>query len=315
MQIFEIQHHYAHILSCMAENDYDEEVIGISFDGTGYGTDGSIWGGEILRCDWDGFERLSHISSFIQVGGDISAREGCRIAAQMIGDSFENPEDIIARLGLCNIEEYRLINNMAKCNINSVKSTSAGRLFDAVSAILGIRKASSFEGEASTALMYKALDYEEILHMANMTSYEDCHADTSKTRSDFTACSFFGYPYSLLTEDGLLNTSELVRYIIEERLNTDFNDTARLAYIFHKMLSEMIAASVFRISSETGIKTAALSGGVFQNTLLLKLTEERLAGGGIKVLRHHLIPPNDGGIGLGQAVYAMKRISRAEQHL
>ena len=233
----------------------------------------------------------------------------------MIGDSFENPEDIIARLGLCNIEEYRLINNMAKCNINSVKSTSAGRLFDAVSAILGIRKASSFEGEASTALMYKALEYEKILHMANMTSYEDCHADTSKIRSDFTACSLFGYPYSLLTEDGLLNTSELVRYIIEERLNTDFNDTARLAYIFHKMLSEMIAASVFRISSETGIKTAALSGGVFQNTLLLKLTEERLAGGGIKVLRHHLIPPNDGGIGLGQAVYAMKRISRAEQHL
>ena len=315
VQIFEIQHHYAHILSCMAENDYDEEVIGISFDGTGYGTDGSIWGGEILRCDWDGFERLSHISSFIQVGGDISAREGWRIAAQMIGDSFENPEDIIARLGLCNIEEYRLINNMAKLNINSVKSTSAGRLFDAVSAILGIRKASSFEGEASTALMYKALEYEKILHMDNVTSYEDCHADNSKIRSDFTACSFFGYPYSLLTEDGLLNTSELVRYIIEERLNTDFNDTARLAYIFHKMLSEMIAASVFRISSETGIKTAALSGGVFQNTLLLKLTEERLAGGGIKVLRHHLIPPNDGGIGLGQAVYAMKRISRAEQHL
>ncbi len=349
IQVFELQHHYAHILSCMAENDYDGSVIGVSFDGTGYGTDGSIWGGEILRCDWQDFERISHISEFVQVGGDISAREGWRIAAQMIGDIYEQPEEITARLKLCgpeeitarlklcspeeiavklklcSAEELRLIRQMSKHNINSVKSTSAGRLFDAVSAILGIRKVSDFEGEASTALMYKALEYD------------------GKEPSQ--------YPYPLLTEDGLLNTIDLVRYIIDERLaallanskqagfDTGYDaktygdlkadccheadtvrladstshlktdTTVRLAYIFHKVLADMITAAVLAASKQTGINTAALSGGVFQNTLLLKLAEEQLTAGGIKVLRHHLIPPNDGGIGLGQAVYAMKRIS------
>ena len=117
------------------------------------------------------------------------------------------------------------------------------------------------------------------------------------------------YPYPLLTDDGQLNTRDLVRYIIDEKL-TAVTDTSRLAYIFHKVLAEMITAAVLAAASQTGIRTAALSGGVFQNTLLLELTEEQLTACGIRVLRHHLIPPNDGGIGLGQAVYAMKRITR-----
>ena len=283
VQVFELQHHYAHILSCMAENDYDGNVIGVSFDGTGYGTDGTIWGGEILRCNWQDFERISHISQFIQVGGDISAREGWRIAAQMTGDIYEQPENIITRLKLCSIDEFQLIRNMSERSINSVKSTSAGRLFDAVSALLEIRRVSDFEGEASTALMYKALGYDEQYSLS--------------------------YPYPLLTDDGQLNTKDLVRYIIDEKL-TAVTDTSRLAYIFHKVLAEMITAAVLAAASQTGIRTAALSGGVFQNTLLLELTEKQLSACGISLLRHHLIPPNDGGIGLGQAVYAMKRITR-----
>ena len=295
IRVLEIQHHYAHILSCMAENDRDEPVIGVSFDGTGYGTDKTIWGGEILISDWNGFERFSHISPFIQVGGDISSKEGWRIAAQMLSDIYKegNAADAVTALGLCSLQELRLISTMAERNINSVSSTSAGRLFDAVSAILGIRRVSTFEGEASTALMYRAMEYEALQENA-----PEKHCPS----------------YPLLDDEGILSTKELVRFITEEMLEAKhrhadvFNDIARLSYIFHWQLAEMIAESVRSASEKTGIKTAALSGGVFQNTLLLRLAEEALGKKNIKVLRHHLIPPNDGGIGLGQAVYAMKHI-------
>ena len=279
----------------MAENDRDEPVIGVSFDGTGYGTDKTIWGGEILISDWNGFERFSHISPFIQVGGDISSKEGWRIAAQMLADIYKegNAAGAVTDLGLCSLQELRLISTMAERNINSVRSTSAGRLFDAVSAILGIRRVSTFEGEASTALMYRAMEYEVLLENA-----PEKHCPS----------------YPLLDDEGILSTKELVRFITEEMLEAKHrhadvsNDIARLSYIFHWQLAEMIAESVRSASEKAGIKTAALSGGVFQNTLLLRLAEEALGKKNIKVLRHHLIPPNDGGIGLGQAVYAMKHI-------
>ncbi len=342
IQVFEIQHHYAHILSCMAENDCDEPVIGVSFDGTGYGNDKTIWGGEILICDWNGFERFSHISPFIQVGGDLSSKEGWRIAAQMIGDIYgtksDCAENIISALELCSLQEFKLINIMAERNINSVKSTSAGRLFDAVSAILGIRRTSTFEGEASTALMYKAMEYENLLHKNTPCDFVKTDTKKHEDGHDASTEKHCPYKYPLLDCEGFLNTGELVRFITDEMLkaklacgdvshakqksavtNTEgctetscikaeTRCVARLSYIFHEQLSEMIAESVSLAAKKTGMETAALSGGVFQNTLLLKLTEEALAKRNIKVFRHHLIPPNDGGIGLGQAVYAMKHI-------
>lgn len=318
IQVFEIQHHYAHILSCMAENDREAPVIGVSFDGTGYGTDKTIWGGEILICDWNGFERFSHISPFIQVGGDLSSKEGWRIAAQMIGDIYDTAEKkcaghkhaeaVISSIGLCSPQEFKLIDTMAKRNINSVKSTSAGRLFDAISAILGIKRISTFEGEASSALMYKAMEYAAIQNRASSCDSiqpDDKEYVEERKKTPEEHCS---YKYPLLTDEGVLNTKDLVRFIIDETADRDAESysTARLSYLFHKLLSEMIAASVSLAAEKTGVRTAALSGGVFQNTLLLGLTEEALKARDIQVLRHHLIPPNDGGIGLGQAVYAMK---------
>ena len=146
-----VQHHYAHTLSCMAENDWMEQVIGVSFDGTGYGTDGTIWGGEILLADLDGFRRIGSIEPFLQAGGDLSAKEGWRIAVSLIWQISESKDEamqIIQKLGLCEEKEAKVQLAMLERKINAVESTSAGRLFDGISAILGIRKKSSFEGEA-----------------------------------------------------------------------------------------------------------------------------------------------------------------------
>ena len=316
IRLFELQHHYAHVLSCMAENNVDEAVIGVSFDGTGYGTDKTIWGGELLISDWNGFLRAGHISHFIQVGGDASSKEGWRIAAQMISDIYKESaasekssvfassehsdadksvsdisgNEVIKALKLCSEQEFKLIGTMAKRGINSVRSTSAGRLFDAVSAVLNIKRASSFEGEASTALMYAA------------SAYHKEHGDYRNT----------DFPYSLIdvNADGSIemNTSALFRYITDGMLNG--KDIGKLAYDFHLILSDIIAAAVIKISELTGIRKAALSGGVFQNTLLLSLVKDALTKSGISVLTHSLIPPNDGGIGLGQAVYAMKQLNK-----
>ena len=155
LPVMKVQHHYAHILSCMAENDCAEPVIGVSFDGTGYGTDGTVWGGEILAADYDGFTRLGSIEPFLQIGGDISAKEGWRIAVSLIygyTGAREEAQQIAQRLGLCSEAEAKVLLTMAERRINAITSTSAGRLFDGVSAILGIRRSSTFEGEASTTL-------------------------------------------------------------------------------------------------------------------------------------------------------------------
>ena len=278
LPLVKIQHHYAHILSCMAENDRTEKVIGFSLDGTGYGSDGTIWGGELLIADFRGYERTGSIEPFMQAGGDLSAKEGWRIAAAMLG------EETCTALGICTRSEHRLINTMASKGLNSVRSTSAGRLFDALSAILGIRRASTFEGEASTALMYHA----ELYERSHAGKYEPLYSGEL-----------------LSAENGYitLKTTELARFIAQQRLIG--GNTGRLAYEFHFTLSRMLIEAAERIRSDTGLDTCALSGGVFQNRLLVRLVNEGLTDRGFKVLLHSLVPPNDGGIALGQAAYAM----------
>ena len=289
LPVVKIQHHYAHILSCMAENNYFDEVIGVSFDGTGYGTDATIWGGEFLKCTPYGFERVGSIAPFIQSGGDASSREGWRIAASILRDSSANAEELVKKLGLCSESEYKTLSHMAAMNINSVKSTSAGRLFDAVSAILNIRKQSTFEGEAATSLMFEAMKYDK------ETSIND-----RDYMSDFSDIS--------ITLDGFLNTNELTERIAELYINGQ--DKGMLAYAFHDILSTMTATKCYTLSNSNNIKTIALSGGVFQNTLLLKLTKAKLEQFGLNVLTHSLIPPNDGGIALGQALYGLFNINK-----
>ena len=288
MPLIQIQHHYAHVLSCMAENDYSDPVIGVSFDGTGYGTDGTIWGGEILLSDVHGFERFAHIMPFNQPGGDASSREGWRIACSMIykltGD-VHVAEDYIEKLDLCGVSEAKMLFAMTDRGINTVRSTSAGRLFDAVSALLGIKKISTFEGEASTALQFAAEEY-----LGSCTG-----EDTDQVlmiRNGFSA-----------NNSDCLPTDELFEYILTERIKG--RDTGFLALAFHVILSDMICDTCVKARSKSGINTVALSGGCFQNTLLLSFTDKHLEQEGFTVLRHSLIPPNDGGIGIGQALYGV----------
>lgn len=293
LPLIKVQHHYAHIVSCMAENDYKDPVIGVSFDGTGYGTDGTIWGGEILKADYNGFERLSSIKPFFQIGGDVSSREGWRIAVSMIYGIYKDRAkafEIARKLKLCDEENFNVQCIMADSKINSVVSTSAGRLFDAVSAVLNIRKQSSFEGEASTALEFAAESYGE------------------KDTAEISYTNNFDDTYE--NSDGriVMQTDLLFKDIVEGILNG--GNSQMLAYLFHVRLSEMITSACILASQKTKIKTIALSGGVYQNQLLLKMSVESLEKSGFKVLTHSLIPPNDGGISLGQAVVAMNYINR-----
>ena len=264
--LVKVQHHYAHILSCLAENNFLGEVIGVAFDGTGYGADGTIWGGEIFICDTKNFKRVGHIAKFLQAGGDKSARECWRSAAAMMKD-FSVAKDL-------NLTAEKNINAqifMLEKNLNCVESTSCGRLFDAVSAILGICKVSSYEGEAAMKLQSAA--------------------ETST--KNFEGVFEVG-------ENLILPTDKLFAEILSRRLN-GYN-VADLAKFFHVQLAEMVAQACEKISLQTKIKTVAISGGCFQNSLLSSLTLEKLKLRGLKVLRNKLIPPNDGGICAGQVL-------------
>lgn len=308
LPVIKVQHHYAHILSCMAENDCQEAVIGVSFDGTGYGMDGTIWGGEILLADYKAFQRFGCITPFLQIGGDASSREGWRIAVSMLYGQMKDRAaamTMIEKLNLCSVQDAKVQMAMADRKINAVMSTSAGRLFDGVSAILGIRKASTFEGEASMALEFAAEAYEK----KHQNAVDLQHAmDEMRKQIPLAAC--IDNKESESTEinkpeqvKAVLNTGALVKTIAEARLAGA--DTEKLAYFFHWILAEEIIAACQKAGKESGRGTAALSGGVFQNQLLLKMVDEGLQNEGFKVLRHRLVPPNDGGIALGQAVYAM----------
>ena len=248
--LIKVQHHYAHVLSCMAENNFFDRVIGVAFDGTGFGADGTIWGGEFLIADLNSFERFASIDPFDQAGGDRSSVEAWRSAISMLASTVgsEQAKKIAAAL---NIADDMMINGqlfLIKNKINSVRSTSAGRLFDAVSAVLGLCSTSTFEGEAAMRLQYAA------------------ELDDGSARS-------------------------------------------RIAAAFHVGLADFIARTCERARASTGISTVALSGGVFQNSLLRSLTVERLSEKNFRVLTHRSVPANDGGLALGQALYAMNERS------
>ncbi|MBQ4212606.1 MAG: carbamoyltransferase HypF [Selenomonas sp.] len=280
LPLFPVQHHYAHILACMAENNYTRPVIGVSFDGTGYGTDGTIWGGEFLLADLAGFKRLGSISPFRQAGGDKASREGWRIALSLLYDMYKDKEKtaaLAAKLQLCTPQDMDAMFFMLDNNINTIISTSAGRLFDAVSALLGIRTSSSFEGEASMYLEFAA------------QSWQDNHAS------------------QLTPPPPQTSTAQLFAYLVTARLAD--TDTAKLAWEFHFGLARIIKDFCITARHETGLNVAALSGGVFQNHLLTELVSQQLQQHDFTVLRHSLIPPNDGGICLGQALAAMYHLN------
>lgn len=324
LPVFLVQHHYAHILSCMAENEWttEKKVIGVSFDGTGYGTDGTIWGGEILLADYDSFTRWGCIEPFAQTGGDVSAKEGWRIAVSLLGKIYgkENALQIIETLGLCESKLAKLQFTMEERGINTVQSTSAGRLFDAVSAILDIRKSSTFEGEASTSLQFAAEKWldaqkkkiagsEDFAESGIITDYGELKSISDVAQKSVVEKNNF-INRNIKADLYYLPTLSLVKEVAERKLAGE--NSNQLALYFHRRLAGMIVSACEKAREETGINTVALSGGVYQNKLLLDYSVTMLEERGFHVLRHHLLPPNDGGISLGQAVAAMRSLQKGE---
>ena len=324
LPVFLVQHHYAHILSCMAENEWttEKKVIGVSFDGTGYGTDGTLWGGEILLADYDSFTRWGCIEPFAQTGGDVSAKEGWRIAVSLLGKIYgkENALQIIETLGLCEPKLAKLQFTMEERGINTVQSTSAGRLFDAVSAILDIRKSSTFEGEASTSLQFAAEKWLDAQKKKIAGSEDFAESGIIADYGELKSISDVAQK-SVVEKNNSINrnikadlyylpTLSLVKELAERKLAGE--NSNQLALHFHRRLAGMIVSACEKAREEIGINTVALSGGVYQNKLLLDYSVTMLEERGFHVLRHHLLPPNDGGISLGQAVAAMRSLQKGE---
>jgi hydrogenase maturation protein HypF len=278
LPVLQVQHHFAHIASCLAENNITDEVIGVAFDGTGYGTDGTLWGSEFLKASFKGFERLGSLESFSLAGGDSASAEGYRPAVALLLQYVQkNVLETALKLELCSEEQFNATRLMINNNINCVKTTSAGRLFDAVSALLGIKASSTFEGEAAMALEFAA-------------------QNISSDKFEFEAEIKEGLPFALKTD-------RIIKYIVDNRIAGGTKQL--LAWQFHEALSQIVTAGCLKCCEITGIKKVALSGGVFQNLLLLNLCEQKLTKCGFEVILHSKVPPNDGGIALGQAAIGM----------
>jgi hydrogenase maturation protein HypF len=268
-----IQHHYAHVLSCMAENELKGAVTGVAWDGTGYGTDGTIWGGEFLAVGEDGFERFAHLRQFKLPGGDTAVREPRRSALGVLYEIFgESAFDLsdLETLKAFPSEEVTVVGKMLSKKINSPVTSSAGRLFDAVASIIGKRQFLRFEGQA-------AMDLEFLT--------DGIFSDEAYPH---------GVPEKKTNGPAIVDWEPLIRGVIRDR-QVDA-PLSLIAVRFHNTLVEMIV----EVAKLAGEERVALSGGCFQNKYLLERAVSRLEEEGFKAYRHQRVPPNDGGISLGQ---------------
>jgi hydrogenase maturation protein HypF len=264
-----VQHHHAHIASCMAENRLVGEVIGVAMDGTGYGLDGAIWGGEFLLASYAGFERRAHLRYVPLAGGDAAVREPWRSALGYAGAA----ERLMADAG-GHMSEPRLraVERMIATGTNTVMTSSCGRLFDAVAALIGLRYEVNFEGQA-------AIELEAIVDPSCEQRYQ---FDIGGEELDFRA---------------------MLQRIVKERAAPSV-----VAARFHNTLAAAIHEMCLRMRRESGIGRVCLSGGTFQNMRLLGLVARALYASGFELFLHRKVPPNDGGIALGQAVIAAERM-------
>lgn len=263
-----VQHHHAHIASCMAENGLQGEVIGVALDGTGYGTDGHIWGGEFLVAGYGGFTRRAHFRYVPLAGGDAAVREPWRMALAYLLDTFGEQAPEMLR----GVPEERIgvVRRMIATNFNTVQTSSCGRLFDAVAALAGVRQEINFEGQAAIELEAVADD-----------------AETGR------------YGFEIESGDAWqLDFRPMIAEIARDR------GASTIAARFHNTLAAAIAETCGRLRGETGNGRVCLSGGSFQNLRLLHTTSELLRGAGFRVYLHAQVPPNDGGVALGQAAVA-----------
>jgi hydrogenase maturation protein HypF len=273
-----VQHHHAHVASCMAEHQLRGPVIGVAWDGTGFGMDGTIWGGEFLIADLATFERVAHFRPVALAGGDAVVREPWRMARSYLRDAFDTaiPSGVGCSQSVSK-ERLRLLDSMLEKKLHTLDSSSCGRLFDAVAALAGLRPTVSFEGQAAMEL-------------------EAIAADGPLVPYDF-----------ILTNDAphQLDFRPMIRQIVGEVQHGV--EAGQIAGRFHRTLIASAAAACRRIREVHGLSRVCLSGGCFQNVKLLRGSVAALRGDGFEVFFQRLIPCNDGGISVGQAAIACER--------
>jgi hydrogenase maturation protein HypF len=278
---FAVQHHHAHIASCMAENHLGGQVIGVAMDGTGLGADGTIWGGEFLLASLAGFERRAHFRAVPLPGGDAAIRHPWRMALSYLRDSLgaQSPDDI-ACFREVPAPQFKLVDTLLTRRVQTVQTSSCGRLFDAVAAILGMGSEVTFEGQAAIAL--------------------EMAAEPRVTER---------YGFDLQQDEALVvDLRQTIATIVKEFARN--RPAGEISARFHNTLSAAIVEVCCRIRSSDGLDRVCLSGGVFQNHLLLGLTAAGLRRRGFGVFLHAMVPANDGGISLGQAVIANELLRR-----
>jgi hydrogenase maturation protein HypF len=273
-----VQHHHAHVASCLAEHRRTEPVLGIALDGLGFGTDGTAWGGELLVADLDGFRRVGHLRQVALPGGDRAAREPWRMAVAWLATALG--PDAAERYGRTVDDRWAAVLGLA-LRPDALRTSSAGRLFDAVAAILGLRQRITYEAQAASELESAAAGQP----LAGPGGYD----------LDVTVG-----PDGLL----ILDPSPLLAAVVAERDRG--TPVGVVAAGFHAGLGQGVARAAAQAAAEHGLDTVALSGGVFQNARLTAVVATALERAGLTVLVHRLVPPNDGGISVGQAAIAAR---------
>ena len=282
--VLAVQHHYAHGLSCMAENQLEPPVLAITWDGSGYGPDVTVWGGEFLRISNHGYDRFAHLRTFELPGGEKAVKEPRRVALAILREAFGNDlgelGDIPTVLAFTG-QELRVFGQMMDHGIQSPRTSSAGRLFDAVASILGVRQKCRFEGQA-------AMELEFLTH-------EICTAET--------------YDFAMTNDPGLwaIDWAPMIRTIVAELRNQVNKPT--IAARVHNTLAEMMV----RVAQAAGLEKIGLSGGCFQNRYLTECAIKRLREEGFRPYWHQRVPPNDGGIALGQVLAVARRETQTLQ--
>jgi hydrogenase maturation protein HypF len=284
-----VQHHHAHMASCMAEHGLDEPVIGVVFDGTGYGTDGAIWGGEFLVGDLRGFRRAAHLRYVPMPGGDQAVREPWRMAVAHLADARERGDASVPTArdlleGHVPSTAIDAVERMVGRGFQAPLTSSAGRLFDAVAALAGVRHRVSYEGQAAMELEWMASE------LAPRDTYPFDLVDTPEGDP----------PRSGLIVDTRPLTAGVARDAVSGL------EPSIIARKFHTTLVELVAQVCRRLGGDSGLNAVLLSGGVFMNALLSSEVTARLAADDFRVYCHHRVPPNDGGLSLGQLAVAAR---------
>ncbi len=271
LPLVKVQHHHAHIAGVMAEHRLDGRtpVIGFSFDGTGYGTDGAVWGGELLLADYVGFERAAHLKYVPLAGGDVAVKRPYRLALAHLWAAGLAWDEALPCVAACPPAERRILRQQIEQGINSVPTSSMGRLFDAVAALVGIRQVVTYEGQAAMEL--------ETAVAAHVTEH-----------------------YSFALAGMEIDAAPVITAIFREKQAGV--GTAVIAAKFHNAVADLIVRLSVQMRAQHGLKTVALSGGVLQNVVMLETAVTQLQQHGFSVLTHHLVPPNDGGLALGQVM-------------